>query len=292
MIWKPRRSVGGLVGIALILLVLAIDGALLSRLIDSPASFTSFALALAIASSLLLLIFLAYRTYGFFSLRYRLDRNCLIITWADIQRIIPLGSITRIVEGGATKAKGMRWPGYWIGRGEVEGMGPVLFYATCPPVRQLMVLTPSVIYGISPVAPEEFIAAFEARRRLGPSRSLAQETHRAHFRNWAIWSDESALLLTALSFLANLALFAYICWRYPTLPKLLPLHWDASGHVDRIGTKSQLFSPPIIGLITLLTNYSLGFTIHSRERFGAYSLLGGAIVVQVLLWLAVLNIAA
>ncbi|MEA3460218.1 MAG: PH domain-containing protein [Chloroflexota bacterium] len=293
MVWKPRRSLSGLVGTILIILVLAADGALLFCLTSRSVDLLFFILALAIVSSLPVLILLAYRTYGFFNLRYLLDRNGLIITWADTQQIIPLGNITRIVKEVNIEDGWRQWLSWWMGqRGEVKGIGPVLFYATCPPAQQLLVVTPGVAYGISPEAPEEFIAAFEVRRRLGPTRSLAQESHRARLRNWPIWGDKGALLLMALGFLANLALFAYICWRYPALPQLLPLHWDAFGQVDRIGTRSQLFSLPAIGLAALLTNCSLGFSIHGRERIGAYCLLGGAIVVQFLFWLATLNIVA
>ncbi len=290
MVWKPRRSIGGLVGVAAILSVLAIDWMLFSRLMRSPVSLASFALALAILSSLPLLIFLTHRTYGFFNLRYQLDRNGLTITWADTQQVIPLGEIIRIVDGVSIKTRGVRWPGYWIGRKEVRGVGSVLFYATCPPAEQLLVMTPNVSYAISPTAKEEFIAAFEVKRRLGPTKKLNQGIHQARFRSWPIWGDRGVLLLVALGFLANLALFAYLCWRYPALPELLPLHWDASGQADRIGTRGQLFLLPIIGLATMLANCGLGFSIYGREKLGTYLLLGGAAIVQIFLWLAALNI--
>jgi len=37
-------------------------------------------------------------------------------------------------------------------------------------------------------------------------------------------------------------------------------------------------------------NCGLGFLVHRGERFGSYLLLAGALLVQVLLWLAVLGI--
>jgi len=293
MVWKPRRSVGGLVGFAAILLLGAVDWLLLSRL-RGPISLASFFIALAVAVSVPFLALLGYWLYGFFSLRYRLDRNALTIIWGATRQIVPMASIQRVVRGeeleGEVEVEGVHWPGYWVGHGQVEGIGLVLFYATRPLAEQLLVVTPTLAYGISPDEPEKFLRAFELRRRLGPLQRVSQESRQPGLLTWPIWQDRLAHLLVALGLLANAALFAYLCWRYPTLPAFLPLHFDALGQTDRIAPRSEVFKLPFIGLLTLTANCSLGFLVHRGERFGSYLLLAGAVLVQVLLWLAVLGI--
>ena len=102
--------------------------------------------------------------------------------------------------------------------------------------------------------------------------------------------DRLVHVLLALGLLLNLALFAYIGWRYQALPESLSLHFDILGQSDRLGVRSEIFKLPAIGLLLLVFNSLLGLAIQRWEKPGAYLLLGVTTVVQVLFWLAALNI--
>jgi hypothetical protein len=101
--------------------------------------------------------------------------------------------------------------------------------------------------------------------------------------------DRLVFVLLAMGLLLNLALFAYVGWRYRALPESLPLHFDILGQPDRLGVRSEIFKLPAIGLLLLVLNSLFGLAIQRWEKLGAYLLLGGTIVVQVLFWLAALN---
>ena len=88
----------------------------------------------------------------------------------------------------------------------------------------------------------------------------------------------------------NLALLGYLSARFPGLDYLLPLHFSNLGQPDRIGTKMELFTLPIIGLIILGTNLILGLALYRSERAGSYVLWGAATAVQALFWLATFSI--
>lgn len=105
-----------------------------------------------------------------------------------------------------------------------------------------------------------------------------------------IGSDRLVHVLLALGLLFNLALFAYIGWRYRALPASLPLHFDTLGQPDRLGVRSEIFNLPAIGLLLWLLNSLFGLVVYRWEKLGAYLLLGVTTVVQALFWLAVLNI--
>lgn len=276
MIFKPRRSTGVLVGIAIILSVLALDALLLSYLRQSQISLIFFIFALLVILSLPLLALLGCLVYGLFNLRYQLHRNALTIAWGATQHIIPMDSIREVVRGEdlgeEVKVSGVSWPGYLVGRGQIQGIGRALFYATEPVSEQLLVVTPTVAYGISPADPDGFLDAFEIRQQMGPIQLLPYEHHQPEILSWPIWRDRLAHLLLALGSGANLILFAYHCWRYPAL-----------GQAD-------VFRLPAIGLVALIANSSLGILIHGRQRVGAYLLWGGTVAVQLLSWLAALNI--
>ncbi len=276
MIFKPRRSTGILVGIAITISLLALDALLLSYLRWGQISLVFFIFVLLIILSLPLLALLGYLVYGLLNLRYQLHRNALTIVWGATQQIIPMDSIREVVRGEdlgeEIKVRGIRWPGHLMGRGQIEGIGRTLFYATEPVAGQLLVVTPTVAYGISPSDPDGFLDAFEIRQQMGPIQLLPYEHRQPGFLRWPIWRDRLAHLLLALGSGANLILFAYHCWRYPAL------------------AQADVFRLPAIGLVALIANSSLGILIHSRQRVGAYLLWGGAIAVQFLCWLAVLNV--
>jgi len=276
MIFKPRRSTGILVGIAIITALLAFDVLMLSYLGQGQISLVFFIFALQVIFSLPLLALLGYLVYGLLNLRYQLHRNALTIVWGATQHIIPMGSIREVVRGEGLgeeiKVRGIRWPGHQMGRGQIEGIGRTLFYATEPVAGQLLVVTPTVAYGISPADADGFLDAFDIRQNMGPIQLLSYERRQPRFLSWPLWRDRLAYLLLALGLGANLILFGYHCWRYPAL-----------GRAD-------VFRLPAIGLAALMVNSSLGILIHGRQRVGAYLLWGGAIAVQLLSWLATLDI--
>ena len=102
--------------------------------------------------------------------------------------------------------------------------------------------------------------------------------------------DRLVHVLLAMGLLLNLALFAYIGWRYRALPESLPLHFDILGQPDRFEGRSEIFKLPAIGLFLWFLNSLFSLAIHRWEKLGTYLLLGVTIVVQVLFWLAALNI--
>ncbi|MFB0534388.1 MAG: DUF1648 domain-containing protein [Anaerolineae bacterium] len=102
--------------------------------------------------------------------------------------------------------------------------------------------------------------------------------------------DRLVHVLLVLGLLLNLALFAYVGWRFRALPESLPLHFDILGQPDRFGVRSEIFKLPAIGLLLLVLNSLLGLAVQRWEKLGAYLLLGAATVVQMLFWLAALNI--
>ena len=107
---------------------------------------------------------------------------------------------------------------------------------------------------------------------------------------WVIGPDRLVHVLLALGLLLNLALFACMGWRYRALPASLPLHFDILGQPNRFGVRSDLFKLPAIGLLLFVINSLLGLAIQRWEKLGTYLLLGVTTVIQVLFWLAALNI--
>ena len=102
--------------------------------------------------------------------------------------------------------------------------------------------------------------------------------------------DRPLQIILAITLVINLALFSYLVIRFDALPDLLPLHFDSSGLPDRIEAKTGIFALPLIGVIVLALNLVLGIPIHRRERIATRLLAAGALLVQVMMWVAVSTI--
>jgi hypothetical protein len=255
----------------------------------------TFILGMVILGSFPLLGLIGYQLYGLARSGYDVDRNAVTIQWGPIKQIVPVESIQRImlgaeVEGGVKYFRGWRWPGLMQGQGELPEADLTVFYASTSLPQQLILVTSSISYAISPTDIAGFIESIKARYELGPTQAVAQTTERPAFFDWPLWLDRVAHYLLITGATMCLLLFGLVSLRFPALPPVLPLHYDALGLPDRSGPATQVFLLPFIGLLALVANTLLGGVFYRREQVAAYLLWGGTIVVQVLLWIGTVNL--
>jgi hypothetical protein len=292
--WKANVGLGLSVGVGLMVIILLVDAGLIWLAASRPLSIGTFLIGLAVMLSLGLLGLIGYWTYGLAVSGYFLDRNALVIQWGPAEQVIPTSQIERVFVGEEIEAPvlfhGGRWPGHWVGYGEIPDLGQALFYATVPPQQQIYVATPGLIYGISPADRDDFLRSLQRRLAMGPTQLVTQISKRPNFLEWSIWRDWLGLALLGAGFLALLVLIGLLCFRFPSLPLLVPLHFDAVGKIDRLGPRSQIFILPLIGLLALLINSALGFLAYRRERVASLIVWAGMLFVQMLTWVAVIGI--
>lgn len=307
MDWKPQPSQGGWVGLGLLGGLLLIDIIVLGLGAGSSIPFLRFVVVFLVTLSLPVVLVIAYWIYGFFTLRYGLNRNGLVICWGGDRRVVPVGQIQSIapwpyglsLAGGRSlnssrkeqpgSFRGVSWPGYRIGQSQLIGAGPALFRSTAPLESSLLVVTSGPAYVISPAEPERFLRAWEKRRSLGPTQEWAPESRPMTVLTLPLWSDRLAWGLVAAALLLCAFFAAYVWARYPELPENLAFHFSTAGQADRIGNKAEILRLPVIGLLALFVNVPLGLALYGRERLAAYLAWGGGILVQLLLWLAALE---
>ncbi|MFZ1239099.1 MAG: DUF1648 domain-containing protein [Anaerolineae bacterium] len=287
----------GLLACAGVMLLAAL---LLRRLVSLPISGWVFALGLLVLACLPVLIYLGYRTWSTLSLEYWVDRDAVTIAWGPLREVIPLGAIQHMQRGGFANVRGRwwEWPNPFLTRGDVSGVGHIVSLATRPAPEQVVLFTEqhdrerthTVGYALSPSAPAALIEAIQARYELGPNRLRRLGRKVPAVWQWDIWRDRIGLGMVGITLLLNLALFGYLCMRFPSLPAALPLHFDAAGQPDRLGAPASLFVLPVIGLATLILNGVWGSLLYSRQRPGAYLLWAGALLVQFLAGFALLNL--
>jgi len=284
------------VGIAIILLIALLDAALIWRIVRDPPTGITFLMGFCVLVSLAAIAVIAYRVYDLTRLRYEMDRNRLLIVRAGSQHIIPLKEIERVVDAGQlglkTRIRGLRWPGYAIGRGSVDEIGLTHWNGVDRPSEQLIVVTPDRAYGISVLDLETFHQVYTACKSLGPMTEVRHESLLAPFLHWPIWGDRVAHVLVLAGVLMAALLFAVLLFRYPGLPDRLPMHYDAAGQVDRIAPRSEVFDLPVIGLIAWATNGMLGTLFYRRQRMLSYLAWSGTLIVQMLFLMALWEIVS
>ena len=294
--WQTDPRTGLRVGIALIALLLLVIGSLITWAISQPVTLWTFAIGLGVLLILGIVILVGYWLSGLVRSSYSLDRNALTITWGANEQVVPTGDIERVVPGEELKGRvhfqGIRWPGYWVGYGKIDELGPALFYATVPPQRQVLVVAKGLTYCISPEDREGFLSTLRTRLQMGPTQAVEPVSRGPAFLQWQLWRDWMGLILLGIAIVAVLSLFGFLTHRFDSLPLLLPLHFDAYGNPDRLGERGQIFYLPLIGLIVLLVNGGLGGLLYRREKLASYLLWTSSVLMSVLLWAAILGILA
>jgi hypothetical protein len=295
MEWLTDKRTGTQMGLLFISGLVMLDLLCLLGMTTRPLGPLTFILALVILGSFPMLALIGYQLYGLARSGYDVDRNAVTIQWGAVRQIVPVESIQRImlgveVEGGVKGFRGWHWPGLMQGQGELAEADLTVFYASTGLPQQLILVTPSVSYAISPADAAGFIESIKARYELGPTQAVEQTTQHPAYFDWPLWSDRVAHYLLITGATMCLLLFGLVSLRFPNLPPVLPMHYNALGLADRIAPVAQVFILPFIGLFALGTNTLLGGLFYRREQVAAYLLWGGTIVVQVLLWIGTVNL--
>ena len=296
MEWHTDKRLGTFFGGAILFALLVFDTGVLLYLRTRPVDIVTFLVGLAIALSLAAMAVVVYWLIGLRRSGYALDRNQLTVFWGPTRHVIPTRLIERVVPGEELSSRirfsGGRWPGLWVGSGVVPDIGLTLFNATASLSQQVFVVTDLAAYAVSPVDRDGFVEALKARRAMGPTQDVLQESIRPAFFDWPLWSDRLVRGLALGAGAMCAALFAFVCFKYPELPARIPLHFDAAGLADRFSGPSSAFILPLIGLLALGINSAAAVPAYARERMPAYLLWGGALLVQLLVWVAAMMLLA
>lgn len=292
MDFRAAPSRGGIIGLTALAAALTAWGLLVFGAWTSGPGPRAAVLGLLAVLLLPACVLLLYWVWGYFSLRYSLSRDSLTIAWAASRQIVPMDAITHVLAGRpyATAVRGFRWPGHIVGRTTIQDEGeperPTLVYATAPPSRQLLIVTPSLAYAISPTDAGAFIDDFKMRRRLGPVQIAQQRTEQAFWARSTLWSDPAALWLLVAGFLLGALALAWFTWHYPELPPEVSVQFRYDPVVraavpEVLQPVATVWRLPLIGVAAMVFNGLAAVLVHERARLAALLLLLGAVLVQV-----------
>ncbi len=287
---RPARTAGMMVGAGASAGALLLALALLLKAIDWPVSFPQF---LAYAGAMLLVVLAAvfgFWTYACASMRYVLDRSGLAIHWGPLTHFIAIDRIESVVNGRGEQrpqVRGLGWLGYHVGRGDVEGVGSVLFFSTHrSPEDIVYVKAAQATYALSPRDPARFMAEVQRFKQAGSPDGGRATVERAILAAHPIWSDRVAQWLALAAVALNVALWGFVFAVYPHLSNEITIKFPPVGDITALHSRLQILKIPASGTAVLLANLVAALGVQWKERAAAYLLLSGAIFFQAMLWIA------
>ncbi|MBI4492451.1 MAG: hypothetical protein HY690_06630 [Chloroflexi bacterium] len=294
--WKVRPGAGGRIGLAATVALLLLGGLGFVALLRTAPSLASLGLLLLGLGGVGGGLLAAGLTYGFYTLRYRLDRGALAICWLGQQEVIPYADIDAIYAGGrlgrTSGPKLLNVAGYRVGAGWSRGAGPVHFYTTSASDGEVSVIEARHgVFALTPVDPAAFRRTLIARIEASGGEQVAA----ARPRLWArlqVLGETAALSSVGLSLALLAVVLGFILNQYAGVPNLLPLHFDGAGQPGVPGPREQLFWLPAVGMALLLANTAVGGWLAESEPVLARLVWLASPIVQAMVFISVLRLLA
>jgi hypothetical protein len=117
------------------------------------------------------------------------------------------------------------------------------------------------------------------------NRALVEDVYRTLFRG-RLLGDQFASTAIALGVLLPLLMAGYLFSQYEGVPRAVPLHWDAHGYLDRIGTPRELWVLPLTCAVILVVNTALATYAIAFDRFAARLLTAATPIAQLAAFVA------
>lgn len=294
---RPPKLIGFLIGsLFIVLLLFTIGWSVIQMSTGELSIWLVFWVVLPLLS-LPLLLLVAYRLYGLFTARYSVDRDGLKLRWGLAFDDIPIQQLTRVDRAAAFNLSEIPvfstlWPGLIIGKRQIEGLGEVEYFATRGPAEMVVVQSGDRLLAISPKDVDDFLNAVRDALRMGALSTYEEISTRPNFALARLGSDRIALLLVILGGILPVALFGYLLLVVGDITDQVAFGFDTSGIVDTLAPPGRLLLLPMIGGASWFLDLFFGIWMYRTRtnRPLAYTLWGGAILVGVLMWGAVLQL--
>jgi hypothetical protein len=297
---RPLSSSGTAIGAAGALFAIVVAVALLARALSWPASFPQFLAYLGAAVTFFAAAAFAFWTWAGATMRYAVGAQGVTIRWGWTKQHIPAAGVAEITQGRADarpRIDGISWSGYHVGRGETEGIGPVVFYSTHrDPEDIVYVRTSTVTYGVSPRDPARFASELQEIARYAregaDTEGLAPAVERELPASHPVWSDRVCQALILAAVLANVVLWGFVLAFYPSLDQTITIEFPPIGDITTFQSRSEILKIPAAATAVLVLNLAAGLLVQARERAATYLILSGTVFFQGVFWVAAVTAIA
>ncbi len=259
-------------------------------ILSQPAGIGSLIALLIGVSAGVLAVAMAVFAFGYYSLRYRLETDRLVISCLWIREFVPFGQIEGINSGKRMGAQavveGISWQGLGLGRlSRTELADPRIYSSTMNAQSVLIIAVPHRSYVLSPADLEVFrtqlIDRLEQLSEEDIEGTPAPSSEGTLLPFASVLSDRLCLALVGASLLALLVSFVYVAIKLPGLPSWIALHYNAVGLPDFVVSRTDAYRLPFIGTLVLAANVVSVAAVHWWERNAGRVLAAGTLFVQI-----------
>jgi len=192
---------------------------------------------------------------------YKLDENDFTVNFGLLKRMIPYASISKVQLSRTTlllRLFGASWPGLHWGLYKAKDVGNVWVYSTKMKGDFVLInLVDCKKIVISPEDSKMFSDEINAWKSKFGTASLS-EVEKFETSRKIVYAQVLAVASAFVVFLA------YLVWIYPSLPEIIPVHFDINWNPNRWGHKSELFIIAGIGAVFPVINTVIAL------KFGRY----------------------
>ncbi|HRY13081.1 MAG TPA: PH domain-containing protein [Syntrophomonadaceae bacterium] len=260
MVYKPKKSIGGLLGLVVGIIVF---GFAIWGINFSLEESDRVLKLMLLVPTYIFAIGYAYLLLGAFIMSYRVDDSGVTINWGIHKRRIPLSAIDEVVDikGRANLFPFLAtaWKGYMFGLYSGRGIGSLKMYATQPEDGFVLLKTKQGQFGVNPADEEGFLKDLAGKVGKGV-QTIDMDTMDPEVYGKAIHKDEHFALFMRLNqiFLAILAI-------------LIGAFFPGSG------------APPMIVLLMVLALALYAFNAGNAKRLYQFSPSGADITLLIAL---------
>ncbi|MGI8644449.1 MAG: hypothetical protein ACR2LS_10080 [Thermomicrobiales bacterium] len=100
--------------------------------------------------------------------------------------------------------------------------------------------------------------------------------------------DQVSVVLLGAAVFSLLLMWITVANRLGSLPEAIVLRYDAEGLPANVGAPRAMLQLPSLSSFGLVMNLLVAWTVAGADRFAGRIMLAGALLVQLLLWIAVI----
>ena len=276
--FKPPRQRGFILHFGALLLNLSVVGFLaLQALIQQERGFFILYLIAGVIVFLPTPV-IAYRLFALLRSRYTVDREGISIQWGLREELIPMADVEWI-RLASDLAFNLPLPpvsvqGAVLGSRYYRDIGHIEYIAS-DASNLLLIALRDRVYAISPKDVHGFQNAFTRSAELGSIAPISGKSSSGNFLISALLKDSVSRLLLLLGIILSIVLLVTTSFIIP-LHESIPLGFNPIGQVADSSPSERLLLLPVLSLLMLVIDISLGAYLYRKEGFRVASYLAFA----------------
>jgi hypothetical protein len=267
--FKPTRQRGFILHFGALLLNLAVVGFFILQAIVQPER--GFFILYLIAGVIFFLPIpvVAYRLFALLRSNYSVDREGIGIQWGLREEVIPMANI-EWVRLASDLAFDLPLPplivqGAVLGARFQRDLGHIEYIAS-DVSNLLLIATPSRVYAISPKDMRGFQTAFAHSAELGSIAPIPVKSSSGNFLISALLKDKITRFLLLAGIFLSFSLLIATSFIIP-LRESIPLGFNPIGQVAEGSPSERLLLLPVLSLLMLVLDISLGAYLYRKEGY-------------------------